>query len=275
MASTLPSCLLCLLLTGAGGGGAAPPAPAAGQQAPPRRKPVATAPRQTLFPDTLHARPLLVSYWTRAQVDSIQQSLGDDRRKRADMLEDSTGRYRVFHSDDYVDLRLFYRPLSANARWIEFDLNPWLADYKELNYFRPYVVQLDQQAPEEIMVKMGGGSYGSGYRTTVDRTLLLSIDGPPRLLWHSIDSRVEEIVPYESNKRGEMIGGNYAAYQRTVAMRNGLLYVSKVQRQGKFDDADPKSTPITPGYYQYQGGRFRRVAAPPKVLKPKKSQPAG
>lgn len=83
------------------------------------------------------------------------------------------------------------------------------------------------------MVKMGGGSYGSGYCTTVDHTLLLSIDGAPRLLWHSIDSRVEKIVPYESNKKGEMIGGNYAAYQRIVAMRKDLLYVSKAQRQGK------------------------------------------
>ena len=272
MASPLPSSLLCLLLTGAWW---ALPTPAAGQPALAKRKPMTTTPRQTLFPDTLHARPLLVSYWTRAQVDSIQLSLGDDQRKRAEMLQDSTGRYRVFHSDDYVDLRLFYRPLAAAARWIEFDLNPWLADYKELSYLRAYAVQLDQQASEEIMVQMSGGSYGSGYRTTVDHTLLLSIDGPPRLLWHSIDSRVEEIVPYESNKKGEMIGGGYVEQNRTVAMRQGLVYVSPLKKSDKFDNADPKPTPITPGYYQYRGGHFRRVAAPPKALKPKKPRPAG
>ena len=267
----LPSSLLCLLLTGAWW---ARPTPAAGQQAPAKRKPVATAPRQTLFPDTLHARPLLVSYWTRAQVDSIQQSLGDNRRERAQMLEDSTGRYRVMRSDDYRDLRLFYRPLSSSAHWIEFDLNPWLGEYDELKHLRAYVVQLDQQAPEEVMVKMGGGSYGSGYRTMVDHTLLLSLDGPPRLLWHSIDNRVEE-VPAWPDKTGEMVGGNYAEYQRTVAMRKGLLYVSKIQITGKFDNTDPRFTPITPGYYQYRDGHFRRVAAPPKVPKIKKPQPAG
>jgi len=216
-----------------------------------------------------------VSYWTRAQVDSIQQSLGDDRYERSQMLLDSTGRYRVLRSGEDGDPHLFYRPLSAAARWIEFDLNPWLESYKELSYFNAYVVQLDQRAPEEIMVKMGGGSYGSGYRTTADHTLFLSIDGPPRLLWHSIDSRVEEIVPYESNKKGEMIGGGYVEQERTVAMRQGLVYVSPLKKSDKFDIADPKPTPITPGYYQYRGGRFRRVAAPPKVLKPKKPQPAG
>jgi hypothetical protein len=155
------------------------------------------------------------------------------------MLQDSTGRYRVFHSDDYVDLRLFYRPLSAAARWIEFNLNPWLEDYKELNYLNAYVVQLDQRAPEEIMVKMGGGSYGSGYRTMVDHTLLLSIDGPPRLLWHSIDSRVEEIPPYQSNKEGEMIGGGYAERQRTVAMRQGLIYVSPLEKKTNLRSQSP------------------------------------
>jgi hypothetical protein len=251
------------------------PSPAVGQQAPPKRKSVATAPHQTLFPDTLHARPLVVIYWTRAQVDSIQLSLGDTPRKRAEMLEDSTGRYRVFHSDDYVELLLFYRPLAAAARWIEFDLNPWLGEYKELNYLKAYVVQLDERAPEEIMVKMGGGSYGSGYRTMVDHTLLLSIDGPPRLLWHSIDSRVEEIPPYQSNKAGEMIGGGYAERERTVAMRQGLVYVSPFKRNDKFEDPEPRLTPITPGYYQYQGGRFRRVPAPPKALKITKLRPIG
>jgi hypothetical protein len=151
------------------------PSPAVGQQAPPKRKPVANAQHQALFPDTLHARRLEVSYWMRAQVDSIQRSLGDTQRERAQMLKDSTGRYRVFRGDDYLELRLFYCTLSSPTRWIEFDLNPWLKDYNELSYLKAYVVELNQRAPEEIIVKMGGGSYGSGYRTMIDQTLLLPL----------------------------------------------------------------------------------------------------
>jgi hypothetical protein len=262
MASPLLPSLLWLLLTGACWAGLSP---AAGQRAPAKGKPVATAPRQTLFPDTLHARPLAVTYWTRAQVDSIQQSLGTTRYERAQMLADSTGRYRVFRGDDYLDRRLFYCPLSSAARWIEFDLNPWLKEYNELAYLHAYVVALDQRAPEEIMVKMGGGVYGSGYRTMIDQTLLLSLAGPPRLLWQSVDGRVEEIPATPEEKTGEMTGGSYAEHHRTVAMRQGRVYVSKVQKTGRFEHPDPKLTPITPGYYQYQAGRFRRVAVPPKV----------
>jgi hypothetical protein len=92
--------------------------------------------------------------------------------------------------------------------------------------------------------------------------LLLSLDGPPRLLWHSIDSRMEEIPPSEMGTNGEVTGRNYAYHQRTVALHKGLVYVSKVQRKGKFYKADPRLTPTTPGYYQYWGSRFRRVAAP-------------
>ncbi|SHL32126.1 hypothetical protein SAMN02746009_02531 [Hymenobacter psychrotolerans DSM 18569] len=73
-------------------------------------------------------------------------------------------------------------PLATPARWVEFDLNPWLRrlnpwlkeNDQYLAYMHVYVVNLDQRAPEEIMVKTGGGTGVQGYRTVVDQTLLLS-----------------------------------------------------------------------------------------------------
>jgi hypothetical protein len=241
---------------------------AAGQQAPPKR--LAAAPklphvrRPTLFPDTLHAHLLEVTYWSRRQVDSLQAAQGTARWQLNRMLVDSTARSRVFHGEEkYGALRLFYCPVATPTRWVEFDLSPW-AVYEDLDYLHAYVVQLDQRGPEELLVKMGSGNYGAGYRTIAVQTLLLSLDGPPRLLWQSVDERLEEQAPIREKDK-EDVGGNWAHYQRTVAMRKGLVYVSKVQKKGKFEDPDPQLTPITPGYYQYQQGRFRRIT-PPRSL---------
>ena len=273
MATSFLPPLAWLLLTGACW---ATRFPAAGQQAPAKRTPGATASRPTFFPDTLHARPLEVTYRTSAELDTLRASLGTTPQERWEMVLDSTARYRVFRGDDYRSLRLFYRPVAFSGRWLEVDLNPWLQEYTgELSYLKAYAIELDQRAPEEIMVKMGGCNCGAGYRTMVDQTLLLSLNGPPRLLWQSVDGRVEEIPPRKRDKDGEMLGGQYADYHRTVAMRQGRVYVSKVQKVGKFSNPDPGLTPITPGYYQYEAGHFRRVAAPPKVLKPPKPQPVG
>jgi hypothetical protein len=253
------------------------PYSAAGQQALPKRVAAApkppTARRLTLFPDTLRSQPLQVTYWSRRQVDSIQAALGTTRREIKQMLVDSTARYRVFHGEkEYEALRLFYCPLAPAARWIEFELTPWLGKPSQ-PYLHAYVVNLDQHAPEEVLVKMSSGSYGSGYQTTVDQTLLLSLDGPPRLLWQSIDGRMEEVPPTRANKAGELVGGNWAEHRRTVAIRKGLIYVSRVQKAGTFEDPDPQLTPITPGYYQYQHGRFRRVTPPKSLPNPKRSPP--
>ena len=258
--------------------------PAAAQQARPKPAVVASAPplaqRPTRFPDTFRAQPLEVTYWTRRQVDSIQAALGATRWERQQRLGDSTARYRVFFGDGADDVRmfrLFYRPLATPARWVEFDLNPWLRrlnpwlneNDQYLAYMHVYVVNLDQRGPEEIMVKTGGGTGVQGYRTDVDQTLLVSLDGPPRLLWQSVDGRSELIPPITSDEQGEMLGGNLAERSRTVAMRKGLVYVSRVHSLGKFEEPDPQLTPITPGYYQYQKGRFRRVTPPKDASHPK------
>jgi len=132
-----------------------------------------------------------------------------------------------------------------------------------------YVVNLDRRGPEEIMVKTGGGTGVQGYRTVVDQTLLLSLDGPPRLLWQSIDRRSEKVPSTPSLEEGERVGGNWAERSRTVAMRKGLVYVSSIHKSGKFEQPDPQLTPITPGYYQYQKGHFRRVTPPKDAPHPK------
>ncbi|RSK47554.1 hypothetical protein [Hymenobacter rigui] len=220
-----------------------------------------------------------MTYWTRRQVDSIQAALGATRGERQQRLGDSAARCRVFFGDGTDDrqFRLFYRPLATPTRWVEINLNPWLRRLnpwlKEndnyLAYMHAYVVNLDRRGPEEIMVKTGGGTGVQGYRTVVDQTLLLSLDGPPRLLWQSIDGRREEVPPTPSVEPGERVGGNRAERSRTVALRNGLMYVSSIHKSGRFEEPDPQLTPITPGYYQYQKGRFRRVTLSKSAAHPK------
>ncbi|TLM88663.1 hypothetical protein [Hymenobacter jeollabukensis] len=104
--------------------------------------------------------------------------MGSTRWERQQRLGDSTARYRVFYgdgADDERTFRLFYRPLATPARWVEFDLNPWLKENDHyLAYMHVYVVNLNQREPEEIMVKTGGSTGVQGYRTDVDQTLLLS-----------------------------------------------------------------------------------------------------
>lgn len=254
------------------------PPPAAAQQALPKPGVVASAPplaqRPTRFPDTFRAQPLAVTYWTRRQVDSIQAALGATRLERQQRLVDSSARCRVFLGDgpDDPQFRLFYRPRATPTRWLEIDLNPWLRRLnpwlKEndnyLAYMHAYVVNLNGRGPEEIMVKTGGGTGVQGYRTVVDQTLLLSLDGPPRLVWQSVDGRSEEVPSTPSVEPGERVGGNLAERSRTVALRKGLVYVSSIHKSGTFEEPNPQLTPITPGYYQHQKGRFRRVT-PPKV----------
>jgi hypothetical protein len=46
-----------------------------------------------------------------------------------------------------------------------------------------------------------------------------------------------------------MIGGDYTGQRGKVAMRQGRVYVSQIQKTDKFRLPSPKLTPITPGYY--------------------------
>jgi len=218
--------------------------------------------KQTLFPDTLHPIALSVQYWTGPQLDSLRAVLDADTPAILSSVEQWTNRCRVLRADDdYSTLRLFFRPLGATARWVELDLNAWLNGYNMLSYMQARVVELDQRASEELLVEMGGGNYASGIREPLSYTLLISFEGAPHVIWHSLDSHTQEVPPYQSNAQGEMERGNYASADRKITVRNGRVRVGRVRQEGKFGSGDELVlTPITPGSYQYRAGRFRRVA---------------
>ena len=218
--------------------------------------------KQTLFPDTLHPIALPVQYWTDPQLDSLRAVLDADTPAILSSVEQWTNRCRVLRADDdYSTLRLFFRPLGATPRWVELDLNAWLKGYNMLSYMKARVVELNQHAPEELLVEMGGGNYASGIREPLSYTLLISFEGSPHVIWHSLDSHTQEVPPYQSNESGGMEGGNYASARRKITVRSGRVRVGRVQQDGKFESGDEfVLTPIKPGSYQYRGGRFRRVA---------------
>lgn len=223
--------------------------------------PAARPEKQTLFPDTLRPIELAVQYWTGPQVDSIRAVLDADSLAIDSRVMLWTARYRVLRADDdYSALRLFFRPLGQPARWVELDLNAWLGRHNELSYLTARAVELDQRPPEELLVELEGGSYAQGLREILDHTLLLSFDGPPRVIWHSLDTRIEEIPLNMFANNGEGEGGNYAELRREITVRRGRVRVGRVQAQGEFEDEQhPELTPITPGTYAYRAGRFLRV----------------
>jgi hypothetical protein len=217
--------------------------------------------KQTLFPDTLRPIGLPVEYWTGPQLDSMRAGLEADTLAISSPVMLWTDRYRVLHADDdYLVLRLFFRPRDRPGRWVELNLNAWLGVYNSLSYMQACAVELDQRPPEELLVEMDGGMYGQGLRATRNHTLLISFDGPPRVIWHSLDGRTEEIPPTAADEQGEMVGGNYAYWRREIGVRPGRIHVGRVHREGKFEaEKHPDLTPITPGTYAYRGGRFGRV----------------
>jgi hypothetical protein len=114
--------------------------------------PVAARPeKQTLFPDTLHPVELSVQYWTGPQVDSMRAVLDADSLAIISSVMLWTDRYRVLRADDdYMVLRLFFRPLGQPTRWVELDLNAWLGRHHEVSYLTARAVELNQRPPEEL-----------------------------------------------------------------------------------------------------------------------------
>ena len=226
--------------------------------------------KQTLFPDTLHPIELSVQYWTGPQVDSIRaavmlaaDSLEANSTIAASWVELWTDRCRVLRYDEDTGKRLFFRPRGATSPWVELDLNTWMDSYNSLPYLNARAVELDQRPPQELLVTLGGSLAGQGSREAEDYTLLISFDGPPHIVWYSLNGRTEEISPYQTNDdTGEMEGGNYASAHRKITVRGGRVRVGRVQQDGKFESGDEfVLTPITPGTYTYRGGRFRRAAS--------------
>ncbi|UOQ97407.1 hypothetical protein MUN81_19490 [Hymenobacter sp. 5317J-9] len=187
-------------------------------------------------------------------------SLEPNSRIAASWVELWTDRCRVLRADEYSGKRLFFRPQGV-ARWVELDLDSWMEGYNSLPYLNARAVELDQRPPKELLIELGGGMAGQGQREMEDHTLLISFDGPPRIIWHSLDGLTEEISPTHAAEDGEMLGGNYADARRKTTVRHGRVQVGRVQQEGKFESGpDYVVTPITPGTYAYRAGRFRRVA---------------
>ncbi|MFD2718026.1 hypothetical protein ACFST9_04825 [Hymenobacter monticola] len=166
----------------------------------------------------------------------------------------------MLRTEDFEGLLLFYRPRGLPMRWVELDLNAWFGELKSLPYLTARAVELDQRPPEELLVQMEGGNYASGIREKEEHTLLISFDGPPHVIWHSLDGRDEEIPPHSVIESDEMEGGNYAYAHREITVRRGRVIVGQVQQEGGFEDEAVRGfTPITPGNYAYRAGRFRRI----------------
>lgn len=216
--------------------------------------------KPTLFPDTLHPIELSVQYWTGPQLDSMRAVLEADSVAGIDLVQQWDARCRVLRTDEDTGKRLFFRPRGATSPWVELDLNTWLDSYNSLPYLNARAVELDQCPPQELLVTLGGSLAGQGSREAEDYTLLISFDGPPHIVWYSLDGRTEEISPTITNAQGGMEGGNYASASRKITVRNGRVRVGRVQQDGKFESGDELVlTPITPGTYTYRAGRFRRV----------------
>lgn len=219
--------------------------------------------KQTLFPDSLHPIALTADYWTGRQLNSRRAALPNtDTIVMGSNVVQWAARCRVLRTGDYDnELRLFIRLPTQPMRWAELDLNAWLAEYTQLAYMKARLVGLDQRPPEELLVELGGGIYASGLREVLGHTVLIPFDGPPRVIWHSVDGRNQEIPPTHNNAQGEMLGGSYGGWSRKVTVGRGRVQVSCVRREGGFEDqSSPGFTPITPGSYQYRAGRFRRVS---------------
>ena len=217
--------------------------------------------KQTLFPDTLHPIALPVQYWTDPQLDSLRAVLDADTVAGIDWVQQWDARCRVLHTDEYTGKRLFFRPRGAPSPWVELDLNTWMEGYNSLPYLNARAVELNQRPPQELLVALGGSLGGQGSREAEDYTLLISFEGPPHIVWYSLDGRQEEISPTITNAQGGMEGGKYARARRKITVRSGRVRVGRVQQDGKFESGDEfVLTPITPGSYQYRAGRFRRVA---------------
>lgn len=222
--------------------------------------------KQTLFPDSLHSIALPVDYWTGPQLDSIRaavmmeaDSLEADAAIAASWVETWTDRCRVLRADEMSGKRLFFRPQGA-ARWAELHFNSWMDGYNSLPYLNAHAVELDQRPPQELLIALGGSYAGQGQHEAEDYTLLISFNGPPHIIWHSLDGLKEEISPTRTAGDGEMEGGNYADARRKIIVRGGRVRVGRVRQEGRFESGpDPLLTPITPGTYAYRAGRFRRV----------------
>lgn len=169
------------------------------------------------------------------------------------------GRFRTIDFYDGTGSHFFYREAGQPTSWTELNLSYWLSEFNSLPFISAREVALTPVGPPTLLLVAGGGVYGSGSGTQVNYTFIIDLAGLPTLVWQSADFCEEEIKPTQVNAEGEMEGGNFAQASRDISVRNGLVHVARMKQEGKFASTDNTTTPITPGYYRYQAGRFRWV----------------
>lgn len=214
---------------------------------------------QTLYPDTLHPRPVAAQRWTTAEVDTMPGR----------WLPVADARYRVLDvqgtpaGEDGPYLRLFCRTPGAVAQWLELDLRNPLGEFQTDLYLEPQAVELDRRPPAELLVRLGGRNDGNASGTGVGYTLLLSLAGPPTVIWQSVDDYQLTIRPLLTAADTTAENAFTSGYQerevhRRVTVRGGRVQVARISQEADGFDAE-QLTPITPGSYWYQGGRFQRA----------------
>jgi hypothetical protein len=227
--------------------------------------PVAPArgtPSQTLYPDTLQPRALAYQVRTTAQVDTMPGK----------WLRVADTRFRVLDvhaTPAYGDgpyLHFFCRAPGAPTRWLELDLQQPLNEFLTDLYVEPQTVELDQRAPAEVLLRLGGRNDGNASGTGVGYTLLLSLAGQPRVIWQSLDSWQETIRPLlteadttDSQESSFTRGYREDAVHRRVTVRAGAVQVPHISHSPADSLSEAHLTPITPGRYQYQQGHFQRM----------------
>jgi hypothetical protein len=138
----------------------------------------------TFYPDTLQPRALTYQVWTTAQVDTLPGKwlpVADTRFRVLDVH--ATPAY-----GDGPYLHFFCRAPGAPTRWLELDLQQPLNEFLTEFYIEPQTIDLDQRAPMEVLLRLGGRNDGNAAGTGGGYTLLLSLVGKPRVIWQSLDS---------------------------------------------------------------------------------------
>lgn len=181
-------------------------------------------------------------------------------------------RYRVLDVHDtpaYEDgpyLRLFCRTSKAAATWLELDLRNPLREFRTDLYLQPQAIELDQRPPAELLVRLGGRNDGNSSGTGLGYTLLLSLRTTPTVVWQSLDSCQQTVRPLltaadTSEENSFTQGYSEDEAHRCVTVRRGVVQVSRISQDPTSRLGEENLTPITPGHYRYQAGRFQRIGS--------------